>query len=327
MGQQDFAAADQSAPDTIPVIDVQPLREGGDIKSVAEALHAAATGMGFFYVTGHEIPAARTEAAFAVARDFFALPDVDKRTIEIGTDQRGWMATGLSKLEGAKTHDLKEVFFWGREVAADDPDIAAGLPLVAPNRWPDKVLPRLREDLIPYYHDVCRLGAQLMSAVSVALGVKQDAFDAAYVRPLARGQLVYYPPSAERDEAEHRFGVAPHTDFGALTLLAQDDTGGLQVRGPDGDWIEAPPIPGTLVCNIGDLLKVWSNGRLASTVHRVINRSGRERYSIPVFWDPRSDAVIDPCDLGVAAADRQFEPITAGAHISGRNRQSFGQYR
>ena len=327
MTDRDYAAADLTHSDAIPVIDVESLRLGGDIRPVADAVFAAATNTGFFYVSGHGIPEARTAQAFAVARDFFALPEADKRQVEIGTDQRGWMATGLSKLEGAATHDLKEVFFWGREIGADDPDLSAGLPLVAANRWPNDVFPRLRHELLPYYHDVCDLGALLMSAVAVALGAKRDAFDAAYERPLARGQLVYYPPSAASDEAEQRFGVAPHTDFGALTLLAQDNNGGLQVRGRDGVWIEAPPIPGTLVCNIGDLLKVWSNGRFASTVHRVINRSGRQRYSIPVFWDPRSDALIDPCDLGVSKADRQFEPIMAGDHIAGRNRKSFGQYR
>jgi len=166
-----------------------------------------------------------------------------------------------------------------------------------------------------------------MSAVAVSLDQPETFFDACYEKPLARGQLVYYPPSTDADEAEERFGVAPHTDFGALTLLLQDNSGGLQVQDKSGEWIEAPPIQGTLVCNIGDLLARWSNNRFASTLHRVVNRSKDARYSIPIFFDPHTDTIIDPVDLGVSKKDSEYDPISAGQHISGRNRKSFSQYK
>ncbi|MEO1265981.1 MAG: 2-oxoglutarate and iron-dependent oxygenase domain-containing protein, partial [Pseudomonadota bacterium] len=230
MSDVDFAAARQTASDEIPVIDIAPLMAGGDIANVASQLHQAATGSGFFYVAGHGIDDRLIDQAFGVARDFFALPVAAKQTVAIGQDQRGWMATGLSRLEGSQTHDLKEVFFWGREVRADDLDLKAGLPLVAANRWPDDVFPRLRSELLPYYDAACGVGARLMQAIAVSLGQAPDVFAAAYARPLARGQLVYYPPSQPADEDARRFGVAPHTDFGVLTLLLQDSNGGLQVR-------------------------------------------------------------------------------------------------
>ncbi|MEP2707608.1 MAG: 2OG-Fe(II) oxygenase family protein [Roseibium sp.] len=166
-----------------------------------------------------------------------------------------------------------------------------------------------------------------MAVVAVSLEKPSDFFDDAYANPLARGQLVYYPASTEADEAEERFGVAPHTDFGVLTVLLQDESGGLQVQAKSGDWIEAPPIPGTLVCNIGDLLARWTNNRFASTVHRVINRSKGARYSIPIFFDPHTDTIIDPIDLGVSQIDSAYAPVRAGEHIANRNSKSFSQYK
>ena len=282
--------------------------------------------MGFFYISGHGIAPELMEQAFAVSRDFFALPLSAKSTVSVDQHQRGWMATGMARLEGAKTHDLKEVFFWGAEVPDTHPDLLAGKPLIAQNRWPDDAFPRLRRDLTPYYDAVCDVAGLVLSAIATGFGLAPDFFEKRYEMPLARGQLVYYPRSTENDEKAQRFGVAPHTDFGVLTFLLQDDNGGLQVRSNAGEWLEAPPIPGTLVCNIGDLLHRWSNNRFVSTVHRVINRSGRERYSIPVFFDPNTDALVDPRDFGVPDGEAKYDPVKAGEHISGRNRKNFSQY-
>ena len=134
------------------------------------------------------------------------------------THQRGWLAQGMSRLQGSKTHDLKEVFFWGTETTAEDPDVVACKPLCAVNQWPTD-FPRLQSELTPYYDAVCNTARHLMAAIAVSLNKPADFFDAAYQKPLARGQLVYYPASTKTDEAEERFGVAPHTDFGVLTML------------------------------------------------------------------------------------------------------------
>ena len=308
---------------SLPVIDLAPL-QAGDVRSVADAIHDAATGSGFFYVTNHGVPEGTIDTAFAAARAFFALPREVKETVAIGTDQRGWMGPGMSRMAGSRAADRKEVFFWGREVAPGDPDL--GKPLVAQNRWPDAVFPTLRRDVMPYYVAVCGVGASLMQALAVALDGPEDAFAQAYVRPLARGQLVHYPPAEAQDDEAGRFGVAPHTDFGVLTLLLQDGGGGLQVRHRSGAWIDAPPVPGTLVCNIGDLLQRWSNDRFVSTVHRVVNRRAEARHSIPVFYDPRTDAVVDPRLFLKPGETPRHPPVTPGEHIAGRNRKSFSQY-
>lgn len=323
----DFAAAGQVQQSAIPIIDISCALDGSDIESVAAQIHSAATETGFFYISGHGIDPDLLDGAFLVAQDFFSQPVSVKETVRVNTDQRGWMATGMSTLQGAKTHDLKEVFFWGAETAADDEDVIAKKPLVAVNQWPDATYPRLRNDLTPYYDAVCTVAAKVMSALALSLDRPADFFAKAYAKPLARGQLVYYPPSTAADEAEERFGVAAHTDFGVLTFLLQDSNGGLQVKLKSGEWIEAPPIQGTLVCNIGDLLARWSNDRFASTLHRVINRSGRARYSIPVFFDPHTDTIVDPRDLGVPAAACLYPPVKAGEHIAGRNKKSFAQFK
>jgi len=310
----------------IPIVDISTFKNGSldQKKSIANQILETAENSGFFYISGHGIPEELTEQAFATSKRFFALDQQQKASISVNTDQRGWMAQGLATLEGSKSYDAKEIFFWGYDVDANDPDLA--LPMVAPNLWPNKHAPWLKQELSPYYQATCAVGGIVMRALALAFGLEEDFFENVYKKPLARGQLVYYPPFTAKDEASERFSAAPHTDFGVLTLLLQDNNGGLQVRASDGNWIDAPPVEGTLICNIGDLLQRWSNRRLVSTVHRVINRSGNERYSIPVFFDPHSATKIDPCDLGVSSETSLYEPITAGAYIAGKNTKNFSQY-
>ncbi len=313
--------------DSIPIVDLSDVKTQNGFSRIAHELIETAKKSGFFYVSNHGIDQVVIDRAFAASRSFFDLPKADKSTITVNQKQRGWMAQGMTNLEGAKTHDAKEVFFWGWDVTDDDPDMLAGLPMVAPNCWPDTVAPTLKRDLLPYYEQVVSLSRTILSALAVGLGQDRDFFAKAYEKPLARGQLVYYPTATDQDLQEERFGAATHSDFGVLTVLLQDMQGGLQVQNLTGDWIEAPPIAGTFVCNIGDLLERWTNNRLVSTKHRVLNRSGNSRYSIPIFCDPASDTVIDPRDLGVSDDKALFDPITAGDYIMSKNKRNFSQYK
>ncbi|MFK7902694.1 MAG: isopenicillin N synthase family dioxygenase [Nitratireductor sp.] len=320
-----FANAKTTSFDAIPVIDLSDIgTEDGFAKIAEELVHTAKT-VGFFYIKGHGISSELMAQAFGASKRFFELPVEQKSSISVDTNQRGWMGEGMTKLEGSKTHDSKEVFFWGYEVEKDDPDVLAGVPMVFPNQWPDEVAPFLKRDLAPYYQGVIDLSKTVLSALAVGLGKNRDFFDAAYEKPLARAQLVYYPPMGKDDEAEQRFGAASHTDFGVLTVLMQDMQGGLQVLNQDDEWIEAPPIEGAFVCNIGDLLERWTNGELVSTKHRVINRNKTARYSIPVFCDPSSQTIIDPNDFSNEKSN--YELISAGEHIAGRNSKNFTQYK
>lgn len=324
MPQSDHARARATSFDDIPLIDIAPLRDPAHFEETAQQLVQTARDIGFFYVTGHGVPADLRARAFAASRRFFDLREADKASVAVNQNQRGWMAQGQTTLEGSKTHDAKEVFFWGFDTAEDDPSYRAGVPMVAPNQWPTAVAPWLQTEITPYYAAVLDLSRLLLSALAAGLGQDPAFFAPHYKVPLGRGQLVYYPPQEAKDDAAQRLGAAPHTDFGVLTVLAQDDLGGLQVRAPSGDWIEAPPVPDSFVCNIGDLLQMWTGGQLRSTVHRVINRARVPRYSIPIFCDPGSTTPIDPGDFG---RPTDTEITTAGAHIAGRNRKNFTQYR
>lgn len=325
MTQNDFASAKSIPFDQIPVIDISRINTEDGFEKIAHDLVHTAKTVGFFYIKGHGVSPNLIAQAFAASEKFFALPTTDKSSISVDVNQRGWMGQGMTRLEGAKTHDAKEVFFWGWDVDASDPDVLAGVPMVFPNQWPDQAAPFLRQELLPYYQAVIDLSRSVLSALAYGLGKPKDFFAAAYEKPLGRGQLVYYPPMNEKDLREERFGAAAHTDFGVLTILLQDMQGGLQVQNQSGDWIEAPPIKNSFVCNIGDLLERWTNGDLVSTKHRVINRNKTARYSIPVFCDPASQTLIDPADFGLD--DGRFEKITAGEHIANRNRKNFTQYK
>ena len=325
-GTPGYAAARTVAFSEIPVIDLSGIDTPDGAAAIADRLVKTASEIGFFYVSGHGIPPELSAQAMAASRAFFALDEDAKREITIDSHQRGWMAQGLANLEGAATHDAKEVFFWGREVAADDADVLAGLPLVHPNQWPDRTAPFLRAGILPYYEAVMALGLKILTCLARGLDVDPDIFVRAYERPLGRGQLVYYPALGAADVAAQRFGAAEHTDFGVLTILQQDSLGGLQVRNRSDEWIEAMPINNTFVCNIGDLLERWTNGRLVSTPHRVLNRSGQSRFSIPIFCDPSSDAMVDPRDFDPDADIKILPPIAAGAYIASKNRRNFSHY-
>ena len=326
IGTPAYAAAKTVTADQIPVIDLAGAGNARGRDAIGAELVRSASDIGFFYVAGHGVAAELCEGAMRASRDFFALAETEKAGIAINQHQRGWMAQGLANLEGSATHDAKEVFFWGREVAEDDPDVVAHRPLVHPNQWPDQAAPFLRAAITPYYQAVMALGSVILDCLARGLGADPQIFHRAYHKPLGRGQLVYYPAIDSADIAAERFGAAPHTDFGVLTILQQDGLGGLQVLSRDGTWIEAMPIDGTFVCNIGDLLERWTNGRLASTRHRVLNRSGRSRFSIPIFCDPTSEAVIDPRDFDPRADIGATPPIAAGTYIMGKNRRNFSHY-
>ena len=320
-----YAKAQSVDQDLIPVIDLSGRDHLETRRDLAQKLVETAENSGFFYISHHGIPKAICEAAFNASRQFFALDHGVKSKITVDQNQRGWMAQGLTNLEGSATHDAKEVFFWGLDIDKDDATLKAGAPLVALNQWPQDDAPFLKDNILPYYHAVLDLGRDILSLLAEGLGQSPDFFAKAYEKPLGRGQLVYYPAMDGDDHKAERFGAAAHSDFGVLTILMQDDLGGLQIKSADGGWIEAPPIPDTFVCNIGDLLEMWTNNRLTSTLHRVINTSPKSRFSIPVFCDPASMTVINPQDFDPAASADQI--TTAGAYISGKNRKNFAHYK
>lgn len=321
-----YATARQIELSEIPVVDIAGLVAGDPAASLAaaRAMREASERIGFFYVSGHGIPQPLIDSVFARARDFFALSDSDKETVKVNKRHRGWIGHGGAKMYTGAKVDLKESFVFGLELPEDDPDVAAGTPLMGPNQWP-AALPALRSTVYPYYEAVLDLGQSVLRGLALSLGRDAGFFAGRFARPLARGSLIWYPPQAP-DLGQDQFGVAPHTDYGGLTFLYQDMTGGLQVRNANGEWVMAHPIPGTFVVNIGDLMHRWTNDRFRSNAHRVVNTSGHARQSIAVFYDPGFHTVVDPRDLLDDPAEARHPPIACGEWVVGRFDKAF-RYR
>lgn len=309
---------------SLPIIDFGKIQEPDSQQSQLDALASdirrATEASGFFYLVNHGIPQTTIQNIRDAQRAFFALPADAKNTVAINQDNRGYLATGKARMHGALAHDQKEVFFWGAELDENHPDRRDGIPLCGANLWPD-VLPAFRQSVLDYAAAINAVGDRLLEAIAASLGADAGFFKPYYKQPLLRGQLIRYPQTTgDKDQ----FGVAPHTDFGCITLLLQE-TAGLEVLVKE-QWIAAPPMDGTLVINIGDLLERWSNNRLPSTRHRVRNETGEARYSIAMFHDPSARAMISPLDLDTTLTDSTYEPVGAAEYIIGRNKGAFAHY-
>ena len=302
---------------SVPIVDVAPLFDGSDAaaRTVAAEIRRASIEVGFFYVRGHNVPLDLMRAMLMGAKYFFTLPEERKRAIQVNNAHRGYVPFAQTTLGRAKKPDLKESLNFAFPFQAGDPYLADGKPLIGLNQWPagEPVLQRIAED---YYAGVFELGQKLLEGFALALDIDRGFFRELYRHPLVRARLVHYPPQRAGDN-EGQFGAAPHTDWGCITVLWQDDVGGLQVRNRSGQWIDAPPIEGTFVINIGDMLERWSNDLFVSTPHRVVNSSGRERYSIPIFYDPDFETVVECLPNCSGAANPPKYPRTvAGEYIT-----------
>ena len=302
----------------IPVIDIAPLRDGSDPVSVARQLHRASREVGFIYIANHGIPEAAIENARAMAMRFFRQPDGDKMTVAVSGTHRGFLSVGGARMQDDAKADLKESFVWGYE--DNDGNTPDDHQLRGANRWPASP-PGMQAVSMDYFHQAHGVAHHLMRGFALGLDLPEDAFLKTNDAPISRASYVYYPP--QEADAGDQFGVGPHTDFGVLTVLCQDSVGGLQVQTLDGDWIAAPPIPGTLVINVGDLLARWTNGEYRSTPHRVINTSGKERLSLVLAYDPEPRTMIDARDILGPGVEPKEAPITCGDYLTWRFGKAF----
>ncbi len=309
---------------SIPLIDL-----GGCLDADALAARASADSLvdalavtGFAYLGGHTIEPAVRAAAFAASREFHAGNDEQKRALAINRFHRGYMGMATSTIvtstvASVTRPNLSESLMLMHELAPDDPDLLAGMPLQGPNQWPDFV-PDFRPRVERYLVEVDRLARYVVRLIAMGLGLPARALDRHFDKPTTFLRLLHYPPQPP-DNVAGSIGSAPHTDYGIITLLAQDDSGGLQVRPRGGEWIDAPPIADTFVLNVGDMLARWSNDRLVSTPHRVINRSGGDRHSLPYFFDASMDSIIEslPTCTDVAHPPR-YSPVRYGDYLMTR---------
>ena len=287
----------------LPIVDVS-----GPV-SAAKPIGAACRDLGFFYATNHGISAQTLAELDAAGRRFFALPHETKMQIAMARGGRAWR--GYFPVGGELTSgkpDLKQGVYFGEELDERDPRVVEGLPLHGRNLFPADV-PELKPAVLRFMDEATAAAHTIMEGVALSLGLDAQYFRRTYTaRPTLLFRVFEYPPTDGQG-----WGVGEHTDYGLLTLLPQDENGGLQVHTPRG-WIDAPPIPGTIVCNIGDMLDRLTGGAYKSTPHRVRNVSGRSRLSFPFFFDPAFDAEIVPLPAGAARDDSNERWDRANVH-------------
>lgn len=310
---------------SLPVIDIEPLLRMADDAAVAETarrIGEAAAEFGFFYAGGHGISAGVFSDLLDASRSFFALPEAEKARISMdqgGIAWRGWFPVAGELTSGIP--DLKKGLYLGEELGADDPRVREGLPLHGANLWPDAV-PALRPAVEAYVGAATRAGEALMRGMALSLGLEADHFaDGLTRRPTLLFRIFHYPATDAARE-EDAFGVGEHSDYGLLTLLAQDDKGGLEVRTREG-WIDVPPLGDALVINVGDMFERLTRGRFRSAPHRVVNRAGVSRYSFPLFFDPDFVAPVEPLPIegGTVAGDARWDDVDLHAEIG-----TYGDY-
>jgi len=307
--------------DGIPGLDLGPYRRGepGALDRLAQALREVSETVGFYYIDNHGVPQQAIDRAFAASKQFHSLPAERKQEIPLNLDNVGYMGLNASmqrhsKVEVARKPNYNESFFVKRDRTPDDPDVIARRPFRGLNQWP-RELPGFREAVVAYQQEVEALGLRMLPVVARSLGLAADHFKDFFNPPQYTLRMLHYPV---RDESEpEQYGTGAHTDGGFLTFLIQNGVGGLQIRKTDGQWLDAPVLPGKYLVNSGDMMRRWTNARYLSTPHRVMNVSDTDRYSMAFFFDAHLDRVLE-CLPSCQDADHppRFEPITYGQYLT-----------
>jgi isopenicillin N synthase-like dioxygenase len=314
--------------DEIPVLDLGPYRAAvpGALNELANQLRHALEEVGFYFIRNHGVDQSLIDNAFAAARAFHDQPLDDKLKVKINTHNLGYLPLRGNTIKHSDINknnkpDLSEGFFVKRQLSADHPDVISNKKFRGQNQWPEN-LPSVRQAALTYCDALENLGLSLLPVYATALDLPADYFASAFKEPQYSLRLSHYPE--QKLVVENEFGVAPHTDTGFMTLLAQNDVPGLSIGTRDGRWIDAPVIKGTFIVNSGDILRRWTNERFLSTPHRVINRSGRERYSIPFFFDPTLDHPLSALPSCVSPENpTKHPPITLLEYLTWHQQRNF----
>ena len=265
----------------IPKIDISEIEEKEFSRTLLQDFFSAYNTYGFGYIINHGIEKTLIEQLFQVSKQFHSQPLSEKMRVALDHNHRGYIAINTSTDVNSKLADVKkpnqsESFMMMREDKSELPDVY----LSGPNQWPK--LENFKEVLEKYTFNMTKLGRNLMRLALLSSGVKDLSVMQSLDTPTIWLRLLHYPPISKNSPSD-LYGSAPHTDFGCLTILAQDEIGGLQVQTREGEWIDVPKLEGSFVVNVGDMLSRYTNGLLRSTPHRVINKSGKERFSCPFF--------------------------------------------
>ncbi|MDE0283457.1 MAG: isopenicillin N synthase family oxygenase [Gammaproteobacteria bacterium] len=317
------------AAERIPVIDLSPYLSGDTEakKTVAWEVHKASRETGFFYIRNHGVPFERMEQHLELARMFFDLPAKEKNRVHINksTCNRGYEPIAAQTLDEGSPPDLKEGFLIGNDLDENHPYVKQEVPNTGSNQWPEQ--PEGFKDSFNEYVDMMRdLGRTLAKVLALSLDLTEAYFDEGLTEPVMVGRLLHYP-SQDSEIVANQLGAGAHTDWGMLTMLLQDDIGGLEVQNSEGDWISAPPKESTFVVNLGEMMRVFTNGIYRSNMHRVVNNhSGKSRYSCPTFFDPDYFYKVKCVPTCIPESGKlDFPETTAGEHVAYMYEKTYGK--
>jgi len=318
----------------IPTIDIGALSDtdGDAWRRVALEIGTACEDVGFFYIRNHGVTQSVIDSAYDRSAEFHTSPVELRERVHVqhSFGNRGWLPSALAfpdpdpelyrLVPPAEEHDyisnprLHSAFDLSLDIPHDDPDYLAGNIMLVPNQWPDW-LPGFRKDIMSYFDAVMGVGNQLFRAFAFALDLPEDFFLRKATKPTSQLRLLHYPANELPMDPQH-LGISAHSDFECFTILHQRSPG-LQVMNSANQWVEAPPIEGTFIVNVGDLMEGWTNGRFKATQHRVVNL-GRERYSMPMFFAVNYDTVVEPLPQFVTPErPAGYTRIIAGEHLAG----------
>lgn len=299
----------------LPIIDLSTLRapHAARRNQAATALLESCERFGAFYLCNHGLPEPVADGAYGLAREIFALPpDVKLGMGARKTEARlGYYGLYEELTDRESDFDCKELF----DVMRDpEPNMKTGAPGSFPSQWP-AAIPNAKKRALAYLDSIEETGRNVMRLLALALGLRIDWFDEDFRRPITMLRLAKYPPS-RKDAPPNGIGCGAHRDYGCLTLISQYGAGGLQFKTADGVWVDCPPLPGTLVCNVGHMLRRWSNDRFHPSLHRVLNPRKATRHSVIVFFDPWSETEISCLkDCSAPGRPAKYPSVTAGQHL------------
>ncbi|KAI0629793.1 Clavaminate synthase-like protein [Trametes polyzona] len=315
----------------IPIIDLKDIDDPSpEAKNrLGDAVRDACINVGFLYVKNHGIPESVIEEALSASKEFFSLPLDDKMELDIrkASNFKGYNPVLSSNNDPLNRGDLHEGFEFGWEElnahAGDEKRTNDGV-MAGTNVWPQR-LPGFRESVLKYYHAAVNLGRKMFPLFALALDLPENFFDDKTKNAAALMRVLHYPPQTGPVD-DRVIGIGAHTDFECFTILWQEPgIQALQVLNKQNQWIDAPPIPGTLVINLGDQFARWTNDVFKSTVHRAINRSGVRRYSIPLFFGTDYDVKLEPIPSCVSPErPLKYEVVTAGDYVKERLKATYG---
>ncbi|MCW0181522.1 MAG: isopenicillin N synthase family oxygenase [Zavarzinia sp.] len=306
----------------IPQIDLGPMAGDDPVakQATAKALRDACVNVGFFYIRNHGLPQKVIDDTFALCPGFFGLPLEEKMKIHVkkSVNNSGYTPLLEENTDETALGDLHEGFDIANELAADDPLARGREALYGPNQWPEN-LPGFKEQMLTYFEEVKALGRRLFRAFALALDLPEDYFDPMVTKPTGVLRILSYP-SQDGPIDQRQIGIGAHTDYECFTILGQQlGVQALQVQNGKGEWVSAPPIPGTFVVNIGDQMARWTNDVFASTRHRALNLSGKPRYSMPFFLGTNYDTLIEALPSCVGPdLPAKYPPVVAGEYVLSR---------